>query len=271
MPEPRSDARRSVIASILIALSSSAPALAGEPVPGSRPVLAIVPDYPDAAWLKGIGGTITVAFRLDPAALGPGDLSVLRSEPRGVFDETVVETLPHWRFRPAGDPRRCLARIERGSVTFRFDAETEKVSIVELYVAGERAEFAPRFLFDDESEPPAEDEVRSALNGLRFTDAETPDYPNDARLRHAEGLAVLGFTIDAKGRARDIEVLYARPRETFEKASISALKGSRLAVPTPEQASSDGRYCTVYRFGLLDKYRYELFLKERKARKAAGG
>lgn len=246
-------------------------ASAGEPIAASRPVIAFVPDYPAAAWVKGIGGSITVAFKLDPGASGPGDFSVLSSEPRGVFDETVVSALPHWRFRPGGDPLRCLARIERGSVTVRFDAESEEVSIVELFVAGERVEFAPRFLLDEESEPPLIEQAFALLRGPRFTEAEQPEYPSDARVRHAEGLTVLGFTIDAKGRPREIEVLYTRPRDTFEKASISALKGSRFAVPMPADASSDGRYCTVYRYGLLDKYRYELYLKERKARKAASG
>lgn len=261
-----------VARALLCALALSAGAVvAGEAALPSRPVLAIVPDYPNAAWLKGIGGTITVAFRLDPGDAGPGDLRVLRAEPRDAFDETVVATLPHWRFRPGGDPKRCLARIERGSVTFRFDAETEEVSVAELYVAGERVEFAPRFLLDDDSEPPVLDEARAVLRGPRFTEQAAAEYPNDARRRHAEGLAVLGFRIDAKGRARDIEVLYARPRDTFEEASIDALEDSRLEVPTPETASSDGRYCTVYRFGLIDKYRYEQYLKERKARKAAGG
>lgn len=243
-------------------------AFAGEPAPPSRPVLAIMPDYPTAAWIKGVGGSITVAFRLDPGAAGPDDLRVLTAEPRDVFDEAVVATLPHWRFRPGGDPKRCQSRIERGSVTFRFDAATEEVSVAELYVAGERVEFSPRFLLDEETEPSLLDEARTALSGPRFTERATADFPSEARRRHAEGLAVLGFRIDAKGRARDIEVLYARPRDTFEDASIDALEDSRLVVPTPEDASGDGRYCTVYRYGFLDKYRYELYLKERKERKA---
>ncbi|MGD8233697.1 energy transducer TonB [Vibrio sp. TRT 1302] len=51
-----------------------------------------------------------------------------------------------------------------------------------------------------------------------------PRYPSQAAKRRIEGYVVIKFTIDPTGRPTDLEVLDAKPKRTFEREAIAALK-----------------------------------------------
>lgn len=67
-----------------------------------RPVLlrGTKPEYPTLARRNHIQGSVTVRMRIDEHGV-PGEISILKAEPKGAFEESVLETLPEWRYRPA--------------------------------------------------------------------------------------------------------------------------------------------------------------------------
>jgi protein TonB len=71
-----------------------------------RTVVRTPPQYPYRARQRGIEGSATVRF-LVSADGTTSDITVLSSEPAGVFDQAVVDAVARWRFEPgmlAGEP-----------------------------------------------------------------------------------------------------------------------------------------------------------------------
>jgi bla regulator protein BlaR1 len=66
---------------------------------GTRPVprRAVMPEYPRAARVEGIEGWVRLAYRID-AAGRVTDVSVLASQPAGVFEAAAQRALQRWRF-----------------------------------------------------------------------------------------------------------------------------------------------------------------------------
>jgi protein TonB len=64
-----------------------------------RVVRKTAPRYPLAAKRRDITGSVVVRFLVDPEGR-VRDVSVVRSEPEGVFERSVLQCLPHWRFKP---------------------------------------------------------------------------------------------------------------------------------------------------------------------------
>ena len=80
--------------------------------PGPRPLDDITPDYPEAGHLR----EGSVVLRLLISATGHVDnVAVVRSEPRGVFDEAALEAFGKARFAPglaAGTPVKSQITVE---------------------------------------------------------------------------------------------------------------------------------------------------------------
>jgi protein TonB len=91
-----------------------APSLAGTlalaPPPPSRFTLGqvdqppmvtaqIPPPYPFLARRRGIEGWVRVRFLVDRQGQ-VRELTIVKAQPPGVFEDTVRRTLPRWRFRP---------------------------------------------------------------------------------------------------------------------------------------------------------------------------
>ncbi len=66
----------------------------------ARPVAAVPPPYPREAALNGIEGWVRVSVEID-AHGRVGDVRVLKSEPRGVFDQAAVQAVRRWSWKPA--------------------------------------------------------------------------------------------------------------------------------------------------------------------------
>lgn len=63
-----------------------------------------------------------------------------------------------------------------------------------------------------------------------------PQYPASAHRKGMSGYVLVEFSLDEKGRARDIVVVDEQPKRVFSKAAIRALKRSSFDV---EGASED--------------------------------
>jgi bla regulator protein BlaR1 len=74
---------------------------AAPPAPRLVPRRAIMPEYPRAARVDGVEGWVRLAYRID-AAGRVADVSVLASQPAGVFDAVAQRALERWRFDPDG-------------------------------------------------------------------------------------------------------------------------------------------------------------------------
>ena len=76
------------------------------------------PEAPPRARRDGVSGFVKVQLLIGKSG-SVEELKILESEPAGVFDQGVLDTLPTWRFAPAtykGQP--VMMRIKQ---TIRFD------------------------------------------------------------------------------------------------------------------------------------------------------
>ena len=81
-------------------------------------IATLKPPYPFRARRMGIEGYVTVQFLVDQKG-SPRELSIVEAKPKGVFDQTVRQTVPRWRFKPgkkAGRPVETWVEI-----TIRFE------------------------------------------------------------------------------------------------------------------------------------------------------
>lgn len=101
--------------------AGSAPTLSAAPV--DRDIKAArmtAPDYPEAAFERGIVGK--VVLRVDIDADGkPSDISVVSATPAGVFETASIEAAKQWRFTPAVRDGREVPGTLQIPVQFALD------------------------------------------------------------------------------------------------------------------------------------------------------
>ncbi|MEW5913332.1 MAG: energy transducer TonB [Thermodesulfobacteriota bacterium] len=91
--------------------------------PGDRePLVAaqMPPPYPYLARRRGIEGAVTVRFLVDRQGRVQ-HLSVLGANPPGVFEETVLRTVPHWRFRPGLRQGQAVEAWVETTIRFKLE------------------------------------------------------------------------------------------------------------------------------------------------------
>jgi protein TonB len=66
----------------------------------ASPVAPVAPPYPRDAALEGIEGWVRVSVEIDENGR-VGEVSVIESRPRGVFDDAAVRAVRRWSWRPA--------------------------------------------------------------------------------------------------------------------------------------------------------------------------
>jgi len=82
-----------------------------------EPVATPDPAYPPDAFREGVEGWVEVEFTVTERGT-TGDVQVVASEPRGVFDAAAVQAVAAWTYRPRLVYGRPVA--QRSSVTLRF-------------------------------------------------------------------------------------------------------------------------------------------------------
>lgn len=90
---------------------------------GNRPAQLVSgpgPVYPPAAKAAGIEGGVTVVYDIEVDGR-VSNLSVVSSEPEGVFDQAALAAVSRWKFNPRkidGEPK--ASRRKQSTVTFKL-------------------------------------------------------------------------------------------------------------------------------------------------------
>lgn len=88
-----------------------------------RPLVALhrnAPAYPAAARRQNIEGWIRVAFLVDEQGR-VGRVSVVAAEPRGIFDQSVLRCIAHWRFNPGTVGGVVVKTLVEQTITFKLE------------------------------------------------------------------------------------------------------------------------------------------------------
>ena len=80
----------------------------------------IEPVYPYRAKRKGIEGVVAVKFLVDRSG-AVKELTVTGSNPKGVFDATVIKTLGKWRFKPGRKDGKTVETWLKTKIRFKLD------------------------------------------------------------------------------------------------------------------------------------------------------
>ena len=78
------------------------------------------PAYPPAAKRRNIEGWIRVKFLVDEHGQ-VGQISVLAAEPEGIFEQSVLRCVSHWRFKPGTVKGTAVKTIVEQTVTFKLE------------------------------------------------------------------------------------------------------------------------------------------------------
>jgi len=86
------------------------------------PMMQIKPVYPSKAKRMGIEGYVTAELEVDPTG-HVTEITIVKSEPEGVFDKSVYKALKRWKFRPKTVDGKAVA--QKGVLTLNFTLEDE--------------------------------------------------------------------------------------------------------------------------------------------------
>ncbi|MCL2789108.1 MAG: TonB family protein [Desulfobulbus sp.] len=78
------------------------------------------PAYPPAAKRQNIEGWIKVKFVVDEHGQ-VGQISVLAAEPKGIFEQSVLQCVSHWRFKPGTVNGMAVKALVEQTVTFKLE------------------------------------------------------------------------------------------------------------------------------------------------------
>lgn len=78
------------------------------------------PPYPYLARRRGISGAVTVRFLVDKQG-GVSHLEVLKAEPPGIFEETVLRTVGRWRFAPGVKDGEAVETWVETTIRFKLE------------------------------------------------------------------------------------------------------------------------------------------------------
>jgi protein TonB len=80
----------------------------------------VEPVYPFAARRRGIEGQVEVRFVVDADGT-VRDISIVRAEPPGIFEDTVRHTISRWRFKPGMRRGEAVATLVQTAIVFKLD------------------------------------------------------------------------------------------------------------------------------------------------------
>ncbi|MEM1080118.1 MAG: energy transducer TonB [Pseudomonadota bacterium] len=172
-----------------------------ESIEAISPVLLVrvSPGYPREAVLNDVEGLVVLSFEIDPKGRTQ-DIRVETSEPPGVFDESAVQAVSRWLYKPSSFPigQRHTMRID-----FLLDSEKPMAyrsdPVVPLYAISD-ADTQPQFI--------------TRIN---------PTYPNRAMAQKVSGSVTIEFTIHPDGRVYDPTVIDSRPEGVFDTHALNAV------------------------------------------------
>jgi len=78
------------------------------------------PPYPYSARRRGIEGAVQVRFLVDEQGRVQ-HLEITKAQPSGVFEESVLRTVPRWRFQPGRKDGQAVATWVETTVRFKLE------------------------------------------------------------------------------------------------------------------------------------------------------
>jgi len=202
---------------------------------GAKPALAadmgapialswVPPVYPPEAAARKLEGRVKVRFIVDETGAVTKARALQSSDK--VFEDAAVQSVRQWRFEPAIDEGRKVARCMDVVLPFR--------------PADLKRRDAPSF-------PPAEVSLTLAcppFEAATKTAGDDPEYPDALLPRHLPGQVVVRYTVDIQGRIHGVTILGATHTE-FVRPALAALaswtfqpaRQGDLVLPEPQKAS----------------------------------
>lgn len=177
----------------------------------------VSPDYPRQAYRKGLSGTVKVRFTIEPNGRTSG-VDIVSAHPLGVFDEAARQAVQQWRFNPA-------------TVNGRPTATTVTQQLIFNPPPGRRhRKNTPAHEHEKPKKAEAKNEVpanRVPAN-IQPTHIVSPKYPPEAYRAGRSGSVTVKFTVGTDGRTHNVEIVKARPRRVFDKATRRAVQKWRF-------------------------------------------
>lgn len=84
------------------------------------PMLRTQPDYPYRARRLNLNGKVDVKFLVDTVG-GVSRIAILRADPKGLFDDSVIRALSSWRFSPGKVNGKPVNTWMTTTIEFRID------------------------------------------------------------------------------------------------------------------------------------------------------
>lgn len=91
----------------------------GRPDTMPMPLAQVHPSYPYSARRRGVQGWVLVRILVSKAG-EVSQVKVLKSRPKGVFEDTVRRTLRSWRFKPAMKDGQPMAAWVQTTIRFKL-------------------------------------------------------------------------------------------------------------------------------------------------------
>lgn len=172
--------------------------------------------YPFEAAKEGIEGRVVIRLVVDSDGKAQ-EPDIVESDPEGIFDETALETIVKYKFKPAvkdGKNVDCIVRVPVKFEMGQFDKEA----------------YSTIYKLDEVDQPP------------KPVYMAPPEYPSEAASKKISGRVVLQFVVAPDGWACESQVISAEPEGVFEEAALDALADYRF-----QPALKDGKpvACTV--------------------------
>lgn len=162
---------------------------------GPRPIIRIIPKYPEVAAKKGLEGWVEMSFTISKAG-NVQDVKVIDSKGK-VFEKQAVRALTKWKYKPQLDKNG--EAVERKGLSIPLIFNLAKLS---------RKGVAPR----------------GTSGGVAPIVRIEPKYPAEAAKKGKEGWVKMSFTVSKKGTVEDVKVIDSKGGFSFEKEAVRALK-----------------------------------------------
>ncbi|MGH8273684.1 MAG: energy transducer TonB [Gammaproteobacteria bacterium] len=188
-----------------------------------RALRIVPPKYPGAAAAQHLRGSVTVGFTIE-ADGRTARIHILSATTRNVFNQATREAVRQWRFRPATENGKPVARTV--SQTIVFNPPVQQTTLPQPPPTPKLAQ--------TQAAPPKQASAKSVPVKIQPTHIVAPAYPPKAYRQGIGGAVTVQFTVGTDGRPRHIRVIQATPQGLFNEAAKQAVRKWRFQpIETP--------------------------------------
>ncbi len=225
-----------------------------------RNIVVKLPEYPPESLTKGIVGRVLFDFRLDEKGF-PKEISIVESEPAGVFDTAVLKALRSWQYLPNMDqPCNVESSRFRQQIWFEIQGGEPRISmskVLDLPAIQPISQINPDDGRNKTAVATVKDDDRLVIldnSGFRIKEGTLvrPEYPLAARKQGIQGVVVGYFHIFPDGSVVDVSIPYSVPPGVFDSAVKSAMMKYQLEQFSGKPPGRAMKVCISFTFALSD-------------------